>query len=390
MNKIQLRESPYSKNEYCYKKINVKSGLKILENIQKLYRNSSSNQKSNILTIVSNLFSRKYLNKMGFGTTQKIYKTSKRKAENQEFYLTDYKRYKPMSKLKTSDEMINDIIEHIKEYSIGSGKTYYKDKVFYLQQTKKYIYEKYKEKNPNVKLSLTTFYRIVPKYFQVPIRQSDKCPICYYGKKLMAKTQLNNNELIDKKVYLKHDKLKEIQNKHYKIKKDGLKDKECIIVMDFKQNFVLGKGPIETNHDFYNKEHVSCLGFYIVYKKDNKLQREYYNYLSSILSHDSLYVADCVSILIEKYLKNRFEVFDFWSDNACHFRCFELYDYILEKIPAKYEGVKCSINFFNEYHGKSEIDGHFGELQRTYDRVNKTIRVNEHKTTDEYIHTKYW
>ena len=153
---------------------------------------------------------------MGFGTTQKIYKTSKRKAENQEFYLTDYKRYKPMSKLKKSDEMINDIIEHIKEYSIGSGKTYYKDKVFYLQQTKKYIYEKYKEKNPNVKLSLTTFYRIVPKYFQVPIRQSDKCPICYYGKKLMAKTQLNNNELIDKKVYLKHDKLKEIQNKHYK------------------------------------------------------------------------------------------------------------------------------------------------------------------------------
>ena len=87
-----------------------------------------------------------------------------------------------MSKLKTSDKMINDIIEHIKEYSISSGKTYYNDKVFYLQQTKKYIYEKYMEKNPNVKLSLTTFYRIVPKYFQVLIRQSDKCPICYYGK----------------------------------------------------------------------------------------------------------------------------------------------------------------------------------------------------------------
>ena len=181
-------------------------------------------------------------------------------------------------------------------------------------------------------------------------------------KKLMAKTQLNNNELIDKKAYIKHDRFKEIQNKHYKLKKEDLKDKKCIIVMDFKQNFVLGKGPIETNHDFYNKEHVSCLGFYIVYKKDNKLQREYYNYLSSILSHDSLYVANCVSMLIEKYLKNKFEVFDFWSDNACHFRCFELYDHILKEIPAKYQGVKCTMNFFNEYHGKSEIDGHFGEL----------------------------
>ena len=74
------------------------------------------------------------------------------------------------------------------------------------------------EKNPRAKLSLTTFYRIVPKYFQVPIRQSDKCPICDYGKKLMVKKELNNNELMDKKIYLKHHLFKETQNKHYKEK----------------------------------------------------------------------------------------------------------------------------------------------------------------------------
>ena len=208
-----------------------------------------------------------------------------------------------MSKLKTSNKMINNVIKHIEQYSIVSGKTYYNEKIFYLQQTKKYIYERFMEKTPNVKLSLTTFYRIVPKHFQVPLRQSDKCPICHYGKK-----QLNENELIDKQAYLRHDKFKEKQNKHYKLKKDGLKDKECIIVMDLIQNFVLDKGPKETNHDFYNKEHVSCLGFYVLYKKDNKPQLEYYNYLYSILKHDSLYVSNCISILIEKYLKNRFEM----------------------------------------------------------------------------------
>ena len=79
--------------------------------------------------------------------------------------------------------------------------------------------------------------------------------------------------MIDKEAYLRHDKFKGIQNKNYNLKKDVLKDKEYIIVMDFKQNFVLGKGPIETSHDFYNKEHVSCLGFYVLYKKDNKPQR---------------------------------------------------------------------------------------------------------------------
>ena len=72
-------------------------------------------------------------------------------------------------------------------------------------------------------------------------------------------------------------------------------------------------------------------------------------------------------------------MFNFWSDNACHFRCFELYNHILKEIPEKYESVKCTLNFFNEYHGKSEIDGHFGELQRIYDRVNKTIRVKDIK-----------
>ena len=82
MNKTQKRKSPYSKNESCYKKRNAKSIQKILKNIQKLYRNSKSNQKINISAINSNVLSRIHLNKMGFGTKQKIYLTSKRKAEN--------------------------------------------------------------------------------------------------------------------------------------------------------------------------------------------------------------------------------------------------------------------------------------------------------------------
>ena len=66
MFKSNIRKGPYSKNEGNYKKINAKSGEKILENTQKLYQNCKPNQKSNILAIVSNLFNRKYLNKLGF------------------------------------------------------------------------------------------------------------------------------------------------------------------------------------------------------------------------------------------------------------------------------------------------------------------------------------
>ena len=377
MSKSNIRKIPYSKNEGNYKKINAKSGEKILKNIQKLYQNCKSNQKSNILAIVSNLFNRKYLNKLGFGITQKIYKSSKRKAENEEFGLNDYKRYKPLSKLKTSKEIVDDIVNHLKEYSINSGNTYYNENIYYLQQTKKYVYQKYVEKNPKTKISLTTFYRKIPKYFKVPKKISDICPICYRGKKLMGKNHLKENEKLDKEIYLKHEMFKYLQNSHFKEKRDNLKEKECIIIMDFKQNIILGKGPIETNHDFYNKEHASCLGFCVIYKKNNELQRVYINYVSSILSHDSLYVTDCIAMLIEKYLKNRFEELNFWSDNACHFRSFELYHHILKRIPEKNEKFRCTLNFFNEYHGKSDVDRHFGKLQKIYNMVNKTMRIND-------------
>ena len=85
MNRIQIRESPYSKNEYSYKKFNTKSGQKFLENIKKLYQNSKSNQKSNILTIVSSLFSRKYLNKMDFVRHKRFTKPQKENQETKNF-----------------------------------------------------------------------------------------------------------------------------------------------------------------------------------------------------------------------------------------------------------------------------------------------------------------
>ena len=79
MNKLQRKGSPYTKKESCYKKINAKSGQKFLENIRNFYLNSKSNQKSNILTIVSNLFSRKYFNMIGFVTLKRFTKPPKEK-----------------------------------------------------------------------------------------------------------------------------------------------------------------------------------------------------------------------------------------------------------------------------------------------------------------------
>lgn len=353
------------------KKLNLKSAKLIIKNIKKLYKNVKINQKSNVISLVSNIFTRKYLNKFGFEVTNKIYNTSKRKAENEEFTLNDYKRYRPLSKLKTTNEIMNQIIEHIKLYSIVSKK----ENIFYLQQTKKYIYQEYIKKYIEGTIKLSTWYKYFPKNFIKPKKQSDKCPICDYGKKLGSKNILNESEKMDYEIYNQHHFFQEIQNKSYNETINNLKDNECVIIMDFKQNFIIGKGPIETCNDYYQNEQVSCLGFCVIYKHENSIMYQYINYFSKILSHDTLYVTECLNDLINSNLINRFKVFSFWSDNACHFRSGELMNHLFKSIM--YKNIDISLNYFSEYHGKTILDGHFGLLQRTYNFVDKTKRIND-------------
>ena len=201
--------------------------------------------------------------------------------------------------------------------------------------------------------------------------------MCYYGKTLIGKKNLNDNQQKDIEFYLKHESFKNLHHKNFSEKKENLKENECMIIMDFKQNFILGKGPVETNYDFYNKEHVSCLGFCLIYKNNGVVNRKYFNYLSKILSHDSLFVGDCIIDLIGKHIKNRFQIVNFWSDNGGHFRSSEMYNHIFNTIPKHYDLIKVTLNFFVEYHGKSEVDGHFGHLQRVYDKINKSTRIND-------------
>ena len=147
--------------------------------------------------------------------------------------------------------------------------------------------------------------------------------------------------------------------------------------MDFKENFKIGGGPIETSQIFYNKSQVSCLGFCLIYKEDNQIKRKYYNYLSKIITHDSYFVIKCLESFQLKYLSGYNKV-NFQSDNAGHFRSAELMNYILLELPKK--RLETTMNFFVEYHGKSDIDGHFGHLQKAfkaYERLRNILSLEE-------------
>ena len=152
-------------------------------------------------------------------------------------------------------------------------------------------------------------------------------------------------------------------------------ENSCLMIVDFKQNYKLGKGPIETNRDFYYKKYISCLGFAIVYKENGMVKRKYINYLSNVLNHDSFYVNNCLKELLKKGFCDTYKNIYIWCDNGNHFRSSEFFNAIFNDLNTKFKKT-FYLNYFAEYHGKSIVDGNFGKLQKKYNEEDK-VRIIE-------------
>lgn len=140
---------------------------------------------------------------------------------------------------------------------------------------KREIYNKLiKEKN--IKISLSTFYKMCGKNFKKPIEKTDLCPICTNDQKL--KRRINNrmsdlekdNIFEEIELYERHLKLSQHQRYMFNEQKNNLENFDCIVLMDFKQNIRIGGSSNETSRDFYNKSELSVLGFCVIFKKTIK------------------------------------------------------------------------------------------------------------------------
>ena len=347
----------------------------IIENLLCLYINCQKYQKSNVLSLVASIYKPRELKKYGFEFSNNMYYLSKNKGDLKKFYLKDYTRFSAISKRKINEVDKKTIIDFIKKYSNLTKKQVNNKKIYYLQESKIYIYEKLKEEFPNLKISLPKFYNIIPKNFKLPKKESDKCPICFTGKKLEKKRIFSEQEKKSLETCRLHSKFNQIQKKLYNKNIENIDENSCLMIVDFKQNFKLGKGPVETNRDFYYKKNISCLGFAIVSKENGKVKRKYINYLSNVLSHDSFYVNNCLKELLKKGFCDKYQKIYIWCDNGNHFRSSEFFNAIFNDLNEKFKKT-FYLNYFAEYHGKSIVDGEFGKLQKKYNDEDK-VRVIE-------------
>ena len=345
---------------------------KIIKNILKLFNKTAKNERYKVLSIVADIISKKDLRKNGFEFSNTMYNTAKRKRTDDD--IQDRVYYQPESKKSKGNDIKDLINEYLTKYSEITCNIHRNQPVMNLKQTKRYIYKKLIEENPGIKLSTSVFYKLCPKNYKYCKKKTNMCDICVNGKKLERKLGETSNDP-RLKYFKDHQELNKDQKSYYKQKIQNLDSDECIIVMDFKENFKIGGGPIEISQSYYGKSSISCLGFCIIWKSEGEVKRSYHNYLSKVLSHDSHYVINCLNDLEKDYM-SLFSKIHFWSDNAMHFRSMELRNYILLELPRR--NYVTSQNFFVEYHGKSEIDGHFGLLQKVfneYERLNYTYTI---------------
>ena len=171
------------------------------------------------------------------------------------------------------------------------------------------------------------------------------------------------------------------QRRSFNNQRVNLQQDEIMIICDFKENIKLGGGPKEINQDFYHRSQCSVFGCAVIYV-DPELKKPkviYTDYLSDVLSHDGVFVRDCIAHLISKLssICPRLETFNkinFWTDVGLHFRCQEVAHFLLVEIPTIFN-VEVAWNTFAECHGKSIVDGHFGLLSRWVQQIETKEKV---------------
>ncbi len=277
------------------------------------------------------------------------------------------------------------------------------------------LYKRFKRETGSP-FSLTTLRTHTPKHYKRARKESDLCDYCENEQPLQkqlkqandTKQELTNNnqsttdiqysimKITESLEFIQHHKqIANIQREKFRAQRDGLKKGECIVLFDFKENITVGRGPRETNKDFYNKTQRSLFGCAVYYKDKQTLpntvnnkhisisqtKHQYVHFISEVLAHDGLFVCDCLTKLLTLSWMKKFHTIYFWSDCGPHFRSYEVVNHTVFELSKKFK-VTTSHHFWGEKHGKNSCDSEFSVLTQWLETITNRIKIT---TTNELI-----
>lgn len=273
--------------------------------------------------------------------------------------------------------------------------------VRYLNYPVETVYTKFKKENPHMKVSLTKFRKLKPKWIKKARKRSDLCEICqkgkYIGKKLKGSfhsacvdcdlvTCDISSQLTDQnrqfyesqtqrlKLYKDHQELVQHQRKSYKQQISDLLVDEAIIVMDFKENIKLQQSNEQIGKDFFNQPQRTLFGVALIYKDaSGDIKKHFYDIFSKCLNHNSFFVMKALENVFNtnSFKEHKFKRIIFWMDNGPgHFKTNEMV-YNFREIQDKLK-VQVCWNYFTEYHGKNVCDSRFSIISRFLEDYSST------------------
>lgn len=350
--------------------------MKIIENIRKLHSNAPINQKSNILSVVSYNSLKKLLRDSKFKFSDSQFSIARNKRKEDRITLDNYQRHVPYTKRKIAANVVEKIKEYLNKFSRESP---HEDGVKYLERSKKEIYRAYiNEERDNI--TYGTFIKYFPKNYKKGVKRTDVCGICELSKTILKKTysSLSKEDKkeyeMTKDIYDMHKLVVDNQKTQFNLLKENLSDESCILILDYKENFKLSFGGHQVSQDYYEKRQISCLGACLIFKSNGDVTRHYLNILSEILSHDSLFSSDGLSLIIKELKRIGYRSINVFTDCGPHFRSNE-FIYSAKTLSSKYN-INISVNFFGEHHGKSEVDGMFGKLSVVFKSIDYNSEIH--------------
>jgi hypothetical protein len=266
--------------------------------------------------------------------------------------------------------------------------------LYYQQYPIKEAWNMFKELHPGFPFRLTTYRKYKPRSVKKPQSVQDACPTCkeakLYHTTLTAAhpMHLTHDDIEAKGAFEFHKMVRDTRYADFGRQMDALRPTESILILDFKANITLGKGPIEDSHVFFRAPQRTVFGAAAFFCSTGGIRyKVHFTVISSVLRHDS---KTLLEILRQNILAHpiwahfRVKKTNVWMDNAGqHFRNFETFatfhDLGLER------NQEFELNFFAEYHGKSECDRHFGLISRLYKEATRYGECRDIQTTSDFI-----
>ena len=189
----------------------------------------------------------------------------------------------------------------------------------------------------NIKVAESTFRNYIPKWFKKPKRKTDMCGICadlpMLERRLERETDPEARQEIELDIQRSrhHRDKKDARREDFINDKQALKSGEVIIVMDFKENLRLNRGPDELGRDFYNAPQRAVFGFVVWFRRGEDLVKQEVDIVSECLNKDSQFVREALDILrndLQFWRQLNVNSVNIWTDNCgSHFKTKEMMAY---------------------------------------------------------------